>query len=375
MYHKTKIFFGLFLAWIIADLPLHAAQKNVVPPPQRILIKDRKDLRKQNRLSAAPKKIAVQKTPVKKAVPAKKPAAQTKSTTLKTYTINKNSYVDLNDAAKYYKAKLTVSGKSLRLSSKSSNIAFEVGKRSGSINGTAVTFSFAPVKSGNRHYISLIDFTKTLIPALSAKLPQRKLMKIMIDPGHGGTDKGAVRNGICEKDLNLKMALKLRDRLKKYKFQVVMTRATDKTVSLEDRAKLCEKEKVDLYISIHCNAAESAAVRGIETWYLVPKNGVSTTEKKAKKDFDKGNNYDRYSMRLAFEVQKGMKKQFPATPDRGVKPGRFYVLRHASAPAILMEVGFLSNAAERLVITKDANQNKIVDAVIQGLTGYVKAIR
>ena len=115
MYHRTKIFFGLFLAWIIADLPLHAAQKNVVPPPQRILIKDRKDLRKQNRLPAAPKKIAVQKTPVKKAVPAKKPAAQTKSTTLKTYTINKNSYVDLNDAAKYYKAKLTVSGKSLRL--------------------------------------------------------------------------------------------------------------------------------------------------------------------------------------------------------------------------------------------------------------------
>lgn len=359
---------------------IHAAPKSKLPPPKKTQTQDRDDIYRQGkRIVRPPKAPVVRKPVVKKPVvkkpAAKKPVAKKPAVTIKTYKINKRSYVDLNDVAKYYKTKYTVSGKSLRLSSKTCNIAFETGKRSGSINGTKVTFSYAPVKYGSKHYIALTDFVKTLIPILSNKIPRRKLVKIMIDPGHGGSDKGAVRNGINEKDLNLKMALKLRDRLKKYKFQVVMTRSTDKTISLEERTKLCAKEKVDLYISIHCNAAVATNVRGIETWYLVPKDGVSTTATKTKTEFDKGNAYDRYSTRLAYEIQKSMMKQFPATPDRGIKPGRFYVLRHASAPAILMEVGFLSHAAERQVITRDANQNKVIDAIIQGLTGYVKAIR
>ena len=359
MYHRTKIFFGLFLAWIIADLPLHAAQKNVVPPPQRILIKDRKDLRKQNRLPAAPKKIAVQKTPVKKAVPAKKPAAQTKSTTLKTYTINKNSYVDLNDAAKYYKAKLTVSGKSLRLSSKSCNIAFEVGKRSGSINGTAVTFSFAPVKSGNRHYISLIDFTKTLIPALSAKLPQRKLMKIMIDPGHGGNDSGVISiHGAAEKHLNLLLAQTIANELKKSGFEVFLTREKDIFIPLDKRVENIAKDKVDLFISIHHNSAPNPKASGLEIFLLDPQ----------------GENENQPVSQTVFLALSLHDKLAPLNyfPGRGVKLARFKVLRLAKSPAMLIEAGFLNHPVESAYMATAHFRKKFAVTLAQEITAFAK---
>ena len=77
----------------------------------------------------------------------------------------------------------------------------------------------------------------------------------------------------------------------------------------------------------------------------------------------------------AYEIQKGMMKQFPSSSDRGVKPSRFYVLRHASCPSLLMEVGFLSNNREGKSLATAATQDKIVKAIIDGMIGYTTALR
>ncbi|MBO5959869.1 MAG: N-acetylmuramoyl-L-alanine amidase, partial [Lentisphaeria bacterium] len=144
---------------------------------------------------------------------------------------------------------------------------------------------------------------------------------------------------------------------------------------LDARTAMCAKYKPDLFLSIHCNAVENKSVTGIETWYLGAQGGASAHGNTVKTAKDRGNDFDEYSMRAAYEFQKGMMKQFPASPDRGVKPSRFYVLRHASSPAILMEVGFISNNKEGRSLATNATQDKIVKAIIDGMIGYTGALR
>lgn len=147
----------------------------------------------------------------------------------------------------------------------------------------------------------------------------------MIDPGHGGTDNGAPGPIFPEKILTLQMAHRLRTKLLGYGFEVIMTRTTDKKLELKDRTDMCEKVKPDLFISIHCNASPNKSVTGIETWLVAPYGGPSAQENKPKTTLDKGNQFDRYNFRLAYEIQKGMLKMFPERVDRGVKPSRFFV--------------------------------------------------
>ena len=200
---------------------------------------------------------------------------------------------------------------------------------------------------------------------------------VVIDPGHGGRDPGAIGRRGKEKTINLNVALKLgkliQDNCKDVR--IVYTRQKDVFVALDRRAQIANNAKADLFISIHCNSVENKSVTGIETWYIGARGGASAHGSKVKYDKDKGNNFDPYNVRIAYEVQKGMMKQFPAASDRGVKPSRFFVLRHSSCPSLLMEVGFLSNNKEGKSLAAAATQDKIVKAVIDGMIGYTTALR
>ncbi len=287
----------------------------------------------------------------------------------------KRRYVNLKDVASCYGMLFGKTKKGPMMLAKGKRVEFTNKKRTGSINHTAVTFFYPPVEKNGTYYLSEPDFFKILDPALRKKLPRHLLKRIMLDPGHGGTDQGAPGPVKHEKDINLAIAKKLQKELLSYGFEVVMTRTGDQTVSLADRSALCKKHKADLYISIHCNAAANKSVTGIETWLLAAQGGKSAKENTMKTKADPGNKFDIYNFRLAYEIQRGMKKQFPESDDRGVKPSRFAVLRNATAPAVLMEVGFLSNAREGRALSTENVQNKIVSAVIEGLTGYVNTIR
>ena len=146
-------------------------------------------------------------------------------------------------------------------------IEFTYNKRAGSINGVNVTFFFPMLIRQNNAYISELDFQKILEPSLKGKVYRKHQLKnIMLDPGHGGSDPGACGLNKNEETVNLEVALKLKKALTNLGFNVIMTRSSDKTVSLQDRAAHCQKVKPDLYISLHCNSAENKSVSGIETF-------------------------------------------------------------------------------------------------------------
>ena len=168
-----------------------------------------------------------------------------------------------------------------------------------------------------------------LAPILADALPEFRT--ILLDPGHGGKDTGTVSpDGVKEKDLNLRMALLLAERLRKDGYTVHLTRSDDRYLTLDERPAMIEKVKADLFISIHHNSAANTKAEGHETFIFRSEN--STDAALAAK-----------SAALAFAVEKNLSA---LSPSRGVKTGKFKVLRLATVPAILVEVGFLSNPDE-----------------------------
>lgn len=161
------------------------------------------------------------------------------------------------------------------------------------------------------------------------QMPKR--YKVCIDPGHGGSDPGAVSGKLYEKDINLEVGLAMKDFLQPY-VDVIMTRDTDKTLSLEERVKIANKADVDFFFSVHCNSASNTAAKGWEC-FIVSKGG------KAEK--------------LAIRIQAHVFEEPTLTlKNRGIKTDNYYVLRYTDAPAVIVENAFISNSDDRVNILK-----------------------
>ncbi len=213
-----------------------------------------------------------------------------------------------------------------------------------------------------------------------------KIKTIVIDAGHGGKDPGAVSNGIHEKELVLDIAKKVYNLLKKDKsLNVYMTRSTDKYLELEERTAIANKYKADLFISIHANAARNTTAQGVETFVFNVTNDkaaleVAALENQATtksisdlqgilKDILKYSKLEE-SLVLASYVQRGMVGSSKAQ-DRGVKQAPFYVLVGATMPAVLIEVGFVSNKNEANKLKTASHRNKVADGIYKGLKDYI----
>ncbi len=170
---------------------------------------------------------------------------------------------------------------------------------------------------------------------------------IVIDPGHGGTDPGATRNNVQEKTLTLEIAELVENMLKAQGATVVMTRSNDTFVSLSDRVVLSNGKEPDLFVSIHINACEREDVHGIETHYF-------------KDD----------SLDLAKNVHKSMISKLGEI-NRGIFKSRFYVIRHTTAPSVLLELGFISNERERELLQNKSRQKKIAESITEGIIDYL----
>ncbi|MDY4077607.1 MAG: N-acetylmuramoyl-L-alanine amidase [Clostridium sp.] len=181
---------------------------------------------------------------------------------------------------------------------------------------------------------------------------------IVIDAGHGGTDSGAISTiggvNYIEKDINLKIALKLSNDLKNRGYDVKLIRSLDTTVSLDERAKRANNLNADLFISIHQNSVTSSLANGTEVYYTtsMPDSGfpVHQTNKLSK------------SKELASLVCNNVVSAL-GTTNRGVKIDNFKVLRNTSMPSILVECGFITNKADALKISNETYQNKIAKAI------------
>jgi len=231
--------------------------------------------------------------------------------------------------------------------------------------------------------------------------PQRKpviskIRRIVVDPGHGGHDPGAVgSNGIQEKDVVLAIGLNLRDRLKdELGVDVVMTRSTDIFIPLEERTAIANKVNADLFVSVHANAAPNRNASGIETYYLnlaktekvaqlAAKENGTTLEKVSVLQailFDLMANYKlNDSAHLAEEVQKALHKKavarFTDVKNLGVKQGPFYVLVGATMPSILVETAFLSNALEESRLKESSYQEMTADGILDGIRSYIISLK
>ena len=172
--------------------------------------------------------------------------------------------------------------------------------------------------------------------------------KIVIDPGHGGSDYGAIREGINEKDITLDVSQRVASILKSKGYKVAMTRNDDTFVSLQDRVDFSENEAPEIFVSIHVNSAVATEPKGIETHY-----------------------YHDYSKELANTIHAHLIKEID-TKDRGLFKSKFYVINHTTVPAILVEMGFISNEEERAELISDKRKQKTAKAIAEGIIEYCK---
>lgn len=219
--------------------------------------------------------------------------------------------------------------------------------------------------------------------------------RIVIDPGHGGHDPGARGNGISEADLVLDVAKRLEQLLvKEENFEVVLTRATDTYVSLEDRTALANTSDADLFLSIHANASTVAAARGIETYFLnfantpdaeavaARENAGSSKNMRHLPDIVQAialNNKLEESRDFATMVQATLYQELRKTNktlrNLGVKQAPFMVLVGADMPSVLAEISFMSNRAEAALLKTDGYRQDIADALLAGIVRYQNSLK
>lgn len=282
-------------------------------------------------------------------------------------------YVYLTDVAKYYGMRCRIGDKQALLNSKYSEILFTYEKTEGKLNGTKVYYLHPPFLRDGNAFISEHDFLKFIDPILrSHALPRHRMYTILLDPGHGGNDEGGKGRSYREKDIVRRLAHKVKFLLERKGYKVQLTREGDQFVSLSKRAEMSKELNADVFVSIHANIAGTASVSGIETFALPP-SGVPSTHGSSRNDWEPGNKFDPNNSRLGYEIQKALINATGAN-DRGLKRARFYVIRKVECPAVLVEVGFLSNRAEELKLGKNEYQDKIAEAIADGIYNYHRAM-
>jgi N-acetylmuramoyl-L-alanine amidase len=232
-------------------------------------------------------------------------------------------------------------------------------------------------------------------PGTEKKIPSAGIRKIVLDPGHGGKDPGAIGvGGIAEKDIVLAVAKKLAAKLKKdMGIEVVLTRTDDRFITLEDRTAIANAEDADLFISLHTNASPNSDARGLETYYL-----DNTTDEAAIRLAARENGTSRKdisdlefilsdmmqnlkledSITLAHHLHGslvgGMSKRMSDLKDLGVKKALFYVLVGARMPSVLVELFFITNRTEGRAIGQASYQESVVDALYDGIRKYGQSL-
>ncbi|MDR2869265.1 MAG: N-acetylmuramoyl-L-alanine amidase [Deferribacteraceae bacterium] len=216
---------------------------------------------------------------------------------------------------------------------------------------------------------------------------------IVLDPGHGGKDPGCNYFGMKEKDIVLEVARELRALIKKTNpnIKVILTRETDVFIPLEERTAIANKNKADLFISIHVNATKNGQASGVETYFLNTTNDKSALEvaafenqasSKAISDLQgilvdlMSNSKRKESAKLAGFAQSQMAAdmKLSAKQNHGVKSAPFYVLVGATMPAVLVETGFLSNKADADKLKTSAHRKLIAKGIHDGIFDYIKNI-
>lgn len=225
-------------------------------------------------------------------------------------------------------------------------------------DGEYKVFTLPQDQANNKPFRVVVDINKPL-PLMNIKFtPGLKGKVIVLDPGHGGSDPGAVGlSGTTEKAVNLAVALKVKALLDKAGAKVIMTHSDDRDVfgpnataveELKARATVANARKADIFVSIHSNAAASRDADGTSTYFYQK---------------------TRYDSLLARNLQAGM-LQLNSLKDRGTFPANFYVIKRTIMPAALVEMAFLSNPGEERLLSDPQFQQKVAEGIVRGMDNF-----
>jgi len=277
-------------------------------------------------------------------------------------------------------ATMVRNGNSLILENpKKRRMALTIGSRECLMNEVKFVFTHPVMLLGEKAYLSRIDFSKLVDPVLRPRFIKNaeNFSTIILDPGHGGADAGAINSLGTEATYNLRVAAMTKLMLEKRGFKVIMTRESDRYLSLQERVNLANaKTENALFISIHFNAGGSDA-RGIETFTLSPAGVSHYGRDTIASDYltRAGNEHDSANVALATAVHGSVKQRLGTnTFDRGIKRARFSVLSGVKHPAILFEGGFMSHQREARLIHNERYQKAIASGIVDAIAKYRSAL-
>src|SRR5437870_6719477 len=291
--------------------------------------------------------------------------------------VSDHDYLSVDNVSRFYRlpAGVAATGGKIQSESVSHPLEFVSGSREAMINGVRSWLCFPLVEQDGKYLVSRTDVAKTIEPLVR---PHRvanvgKIETVVLDPGHGGYDKGQVSRYGYEKDFVLDAARKLRPLLQAKGLRVMMTREGDYFVPLEVRAQIANAARNSIFVSIHFNGTnDNPNATGFEIFSFTPRGAPSTSDSAvASSSFSMqpGSEVDAQSMALSACIYHSLLGHI-LEYDRGIKRARFAVLRLTKVPAVLIEGGFLTErGGGRLISNKDWRA-KLAAAIGVGIENY-----
>jgi N-acetylmuramoyl-L-alanine amidase len=305
------------------------------------------------------------------------------------YRFEGRDYVSIDNIAKFYgfagevapasqippASPLEPLAKKVLLDKGDAQLAVTTNSREVFVNGVKHWLGFPVRVEGEKILLSRLDLAKTVEPMLRPELigGLAPVTTVVLDPGHGGHDKGAVSVFGMEKNFALDVCMRAKKLLQDKGLKVVMTRETDVFIPLEQRPKVANRIPNSIFVAVHFNdSLANRAANGFEIFSCTPRGEPSTDESTLSARNlrnEPGNIADVSSAALSASIYHSVLGQVPRF-DRGMKKARFAVLRLATVPAILMEGGFVSNADEVRAISTPAFRQQLAESLVTGIANY-----
>jgi len=291
--------------------------------------------------------------------------------------VSGHDYLSVDNISRFYglPARIAASGEKIRFETVKNPLEFVSGSREAMINGARSWLCFPLLEQDGKFLVSRTDVAKTIEPLVRPhRVPNvGKVQTVVLDPGHGGYDKGQVSRYGCEKDFALDVARKLRPLLQAKGVRVIMTREGDYFVPLEVRAKIANAARNSIFVSIHFNATnDDPNATGFEIFSFTPRGAPSTSDTALTSNsfnMQPGSGVDAESVALSACIYHSLLGHIPEY-DRGIKRARFAVLRLTKVPAVLIEGGFLTERGECKLIANKDWRGKLAAAIGVGIENY-----
>jgi N-acetylmuramoyl-L-alanine amidase len=290
---------------------------------------------------------------------------------------NGRDYVTFSNVAHFYQfPEYTRVSHTVSLRRERTGIRAQAGTSDLYINGVRFFTDFPILSSTTDDLISAMDVSKIIEPIIRPNRVKNahKIETVILDPGHGGVDSGAINRWGSEKSFALDVAQAARLELMHAGYKVEMTRTSDRSLALEDRVSFANRFPNSVFVSIHFNTSGNA--EGLESYALAPSGVASNAANEvsvADTRWCAGNGQDEQNIALAAAVHATVLSRLNMF-DRGVKHSRFHVLRNVHVPALLIECGFLSNVSEGQRIATSFFRQQVGASIAQGIQNYDSAV-